>query len=77
MATKETYTGRVHVQRVKLNRDGYTSCGCYFGTGSPLYSIWDDDYIEDEHVRAMDREDALWKARKRYPLALIHGLPRP
>jgi hypothetical protein len=74
--TKETYSGRVHVKRVPLNQGGYTSCGCYFGTGSPLYNIWDDEGIDDEYVRAQDREDALWRARRRYPLALIHGSPR-
>jgi hypothetical protein len=72
-----TYSGRVHVQRVRLNSGGYTDSGCYFGTGAPLYCIWDDDYICSDHVRAYDRADALQIARDRYPLARIAGLPDP
>jgi hypothetical protein len=73
----QSYSGRVHVVHVPLNAGGYDRRGCYWGTGGRLYNIWDDDCLLDCHVRAQDREDALWQARNRYPLAMIQGLPQP
>jgi hypothetical protein len=76
-ASAANYTGRVHVTRLRLNRSGYDASGCYWGAGGKLFNVWDDDGLLDYHFRAIDREDALWRARKRYPLAKIHGLPDP
>lgn len=73
----QAYTGRVHVVHVPLDSGGYTRSGCYFGIGARLYNVYDDDQYLDYHIRAIDREDALWRARNRYPLAMIQGLPQP
>lgn len=67
----KAYTGRVYVRRERLNQGGYTSRGCYFGTGEPLYFITDYDGLHSDHVRATCREEALDKARSIYPLAKI------
>ena len=76
-AAAQAYAGRVHVVYVPINSGGYDRSGCYWGIGARLYNIYDDDMLLDYHVRAKDREDALWKARNRYPLAQIAGLPEP
>jgi hypothetical protein len=73
----QSYTGRVHVVHVPLNSGGYDRNGCYFGIGGRLYNVYDDDMILDYNIRAQDREDALWQARGRYPVAMIQGLPQP
>ena len=65
------YTGKVSVRRERLNSGGYTSDGVYFGIGSPLYFIQDEDGIHDDYVRASDREDAVEIARGIYPKAKI------
>jgi hypothetical protein len=70
-----TYTGRVHVQRERLDKGGYTKRGCYFGVGLPLFCIWDDDYIAVEYRRASCRDEALEIARDIYPMATIQGSP--
>jgi hypothetical protein len=77
MANSETskllreYKDRVHVRYVPLNRGGYTSRGVYFGTGSRLYNIWDDDGMRDYYIRAQDRAEAVERARCCYPNAKI------
>lgn len=67
------YTGRVYVRRERLNSGGYTSDGCYFGVGSPLYFCQDYDGLYETYVRATCREDAVAKMRQIYPNAKIKG----
>lgn len=68
------YAGRVSVRRERLNSEGYTSCGVYFGTGSPLYFMQDEDgeaLPHGHYFRASDRGDAVAIARASFPSARI------
>ena len=74
MDTKElcaNFTGRVYIQRQKINKGGYIAGGIYFGHGDPLYYVMDEDCIWEDYIRASDRADAIEIVRKRYPLAQI------
>jgi len=64
------------LQRVRLDRGGYTSSGRYYGTGAPLYEAYNPETGESLVFRAADRatakrhvEDAL-NAITNNPLAL-------
>jgi len=46
------------LQRERLNSQGYDSCGCYWGVGSPLYWYATDDGEISRHIRARDRKHA-------------------
>lgn len=70
-AWAKTFTGRVYVQHVRLNSGGYDSRGNYFGVGSRLYFVWDEDCIIEEYHRASDRADAVAIARDIFPVAKI------
>ena len=65
------YTGKVYIRRQRINAAGYTSDHVYFGHGSPLYYVMDEDCIWEDYIRASDREDAIAQVRERYPLAKI------
>jgi hypothetical protein len=57
------YKGKVTLARVYLNRDGYTSSGCYYGRGTPLFYFWCEDdpgfgFKRDDYFRASTREAA-------------------
>lgn len=65
------YTGRVYVRRERLNQGGYTSYGCYFGIGKPLYYITDYDGVHSDYIRASCRAEALEKAAAIYPLGKV------
>lgn len=74
MDTKElcaNFTGRVYIQRQRINQGGYIAGGVYFGHGDPLYYVMDEDCIWEDYIRASDRADAIEIVRKRYPLAQI------
>jgi len=64
------------LQRVRLDRGGYTSSGKYYGIGAPLYEAYNPETGESLVFRAADRatakrhvEDAL-NAITNNPLAL-------
>lgn len=50
------------VSRVKIDRQGYTPTGRYFGTGAPLFSVeqWNDKtgYWREEYIRSADYQSA-------------------
>jgi len=56
---------KIHCKKIRLNRDGYTARGTYFGVGKPVYLIeyWfekgDTVWRNADHVRAWSRSDAL------------------
>lgn len=62
------YTGKIEIERVPLNRMGYTRSGKYFGTGAPLWNVYspDGDYV-DFHIRAVDKAAARAKVQNAYP----------
>jgi len=67
------FTGRVYVQKQRLNGGGYTDDGIYFGIGEPLYYAQDEEGIWGDYYRASCREEAVEIARNRYPLAKIRN----
>ena len=71
IAAAKVYTGKVSVRRERLDSDGYTKDGAYFGTGSPLYFVQDEDGIYENHFRASCRDEAIEIARETYHLAKI------
>lgn len=78
MKTISNYTGKISIRREYLNSQGYTRCGVYFGVGLPLYFVQDEDgeHAGDgfgEYIRAADRESAVFKVRKYFPLAQIRN----
>jgi hypothetical protein len=58
------------VERVRLDRGGYTSSGRYYGTGAPLFSANFDDYsqVRSWETRAKDRAHAIELAKRHFGL---------
>jgi hypothetical protein len=70
-ANPHNYKGKVTLQRVRLNSQGYTDRGHYYGTGARLYYYFCEDdpwqlSSSDGYLRAPDRAAAK---------ALIRALP--
>jgi hypothetical protein len=65
------FTGRVYVQKQRLNGGGYTSDGIYFGIGDPLYFAQDEEGLWADYFRASCRDEAIEILRDRYPIAKI------
>jgi hypothetical protein len=65
MARKKVSTPKLHAERVKLNRQGYTKDGRYFGVGEKVWRVTDDAGILDEHVRAPTQKEAKAKLTQR------------
>jgi hypothetical protein len=49
---------KIHLERERLDRDGYTQMGRYFGVGLPLFRVTDDETGRDLYIRARDRAAA-------------------
>ncbi len=66
------FTGAIDLTRVRVNGQGYTPRGQYYGTGAPIFewSIYDLD-IEGSGFRARDRKAAKDKIRLDFPRAKI------
>ena len=68
---------KLHCRKLRINSQGYTSDGSYFGVGPPVYFIaWYFEngtaiFCDTWHVRAYDRESALsqWKREFRHVYA--------
>lgn len=69
----EDTTEWLSVRRVRLNFGGYTSSGRYFGIGSPLYHVTDEEGDVDFWIRARSRGAALAIVRDIYPYARFAG----
>ena len=65
------YTGRVSIQKERVNQGGYIKGGVYFGVGEPLYFAQDEDGLWCDYFRASDRNEAIAIMRERYPNAQI------
>jgi hypothetical protein len=50
--SEEQATGRIYARRVRLDRGGYDSGGAYWGTGAPLYRVFDEGGNFEDFVRA-------------------------
>jgi hypothetical protein len=59
---------RYDLARVRLNRQGYTSSGRYYGVGAPLFSCElldaDGKYLKTVEFRAKDRAEAVRKCQE-------------
>ena len=55
---------KVSVALDRLNRDGYTASGRYFGVGAPIYRVTSEDGVIDTHLRANNREGAKEQVRE-------------
>jgi len=53
---------RFHIERVRLNRGGYSDAGRYFGVGAPVFEVFDKEANEYGAVRARDKKAALAEA---------------
>ena len=51
---------KLHLQRVRLDSDGYDPGGAYWGHGAPLYVAWrdGDEEVQEMFFRAGDRDEA-------------------
>lgn len=61
---------KVYLAKVRINRQGYTDAGRYFGVGAPLWEFWsldDISHLGPRFVRAPNREAAKALAKERYP----------
>ena len=65
------FTGRVYLQKERLNQGGYTSDGIYFGVGDPLYFAQDEEGLWADYFRASCRDEAIDILCDRYPIAKI------
>ncbi len=57
-------TDKLHLNRVRLDSGGYDPGGAYWGGGTPLYRV-ENDEGEQRYLRARDRE----AAKKEFPKA--------
>lgn len=53
---------RFPVRRIRLDRGGYASGGRYYGSGAPLFSVYDEDTGKEHVTRARDAREARAKA---------------
>ena len=54
---QQKLSGKVHLERVRLDNGGYDSTGKYWGVGQPLYRAY-DDLDNDSYFRADNRDAA-------------------
>jgi hypothetical protein len=62
MATKKAKKEKVYATRIRLDRQGYSPEGRYFGVGAPVYFVHDDNYNHTSYVRAQSSAEAKKKA---------------
>ncbi len=58
MKTEKISMPKIELSQIRLNRQGYTSNGRYYGTGAPLYQAYNTRNHESLEFRAKDRADA-------------------
>ena len=56
---------KISAEHIRINAGGYDSRGRYWGTGTKLYRVTDEDGHLDVHVRAPDAKTAKERAAKR------------
>ena len=66
------FSGKLTLQRVRLDSGGYDSNGTYFGMGAPLFWYASDDGEIDAVLRASDREAAKREIAALYPKARFY-----
>jgi hypothetical protein len=73
------YKNHVILQQKRLNRGGYDRYGRYYGVGEKLYyiaALSDDgsEYIFEDEFRAVDRGEAIAKAKDIFPNGKFIGI---
>jgi hypothetical protein len=58
VGSRRKVLNRLSVQRVHVNRGGYDPGGRYWGVGSKLYLVEDQDFTASTYVRAKDAGEA-------------------
>lgn len=66
------YAGKIHLERIKIRRDGYDVNGRYYGVGAPVFDVMSDNGTIHTQVRAGDRDAAKAVVREMYPSARFH-----
>jgi hypothetical protein len=56
--TKSISIPKIELSQIRLNRQGYTSNGRYYGIGAPLYQAYNTRNHESIEFRAKDRVEA-------------------
>ena len=65
-------SGKIRLTWIRLNSQGYTDKGKYFGVGMPLFYFTDEDGERCDYIRAYDRDDAKVRIRAKYPDARFY-----
>jgi hypothetical protein len=58
MKTEKISIPKIELSQVRLNNQGYTSNGRYYGVGAPLYQAYNNRNHESIEFRAKDRAEA-------------------
>lgn len=67
----DEFTGRLYLQKVRIDSGGYDPNGTYWGLGDPLYWCANEDNSIDYCFRALNRQEAKGKVLERYPKAKL------
>lgn len=58
MNTQKSSMPKIEINQLRLNRQGYTSNGRYYGVGDPLFQAYNTRNHESIEFRAKDRAEA-------------------
>ncbi len=68
----DTFTGKLRLQRIRLDQGGYDKGGAYWGSGNPLYWAGSADGELSYFLRAKDRTTAKARIHEKYPAATYY-----
>lgn len=69
---RNSFTGKMALQRIRLDSGGYDRNGTYWGDGAPLYWAASEDGEIEMTFRAIDRDQAKKMVLERYPNARFY-----
>lgn len=67
---------RYEVHRVWLDRDGYDRVGNYYGSGLPVFVVYENGGLRDLHVRARSFKEAAELAAQKWGRQLAEDVAR-
>ena len=74
MKFQGTKKNKFYLYKIRLNSQGYTSTGRYFGVGIPLYYYESVDNTSiSEYIRAYDRQHAKQQILSKVPNATFYN----
>jgi hypothetical protein len=79
-AMTDDYPYKFGLLRIRIDKQGYDSTGCYFGVGAPVYCYETYEYVPRdecsasicEYLLAQDRDAAKAAIRQTYPNARFY-----